>query len=198
MVQSSCIRADRLSRRHLAGKVENNQESFLLLPGKRFNVSYHPLKPKILMSNSDKDIQDNEKEPSFGDLLLQGAHEALAHARGDLKKLRTTRMIKDKYGVRLGSLTLPVDDELKDLCGEILIKAVTREDWLKIEFEDVIQTKHYWAGFDAARPGFHFQYHGEAEGFEFELSLSDIEDIAFERKVSVEMFPSRPLNRTSP
>ena len=79
----------------------------------------------------------------------------------------------------LGDLVkLPVDDELKAICREILKARKTSADWADVESSDMFQSRRYCGGFDANENAFCFSYH-DADGTEFwfQVTIQDIREI---------------------
>ena len=70
-------------------------------------------------------------------------------------------------------MTIPINEELKDICKEIVAENLSLEEWSHIESDDMFQTKTFEGGFDATAKEFVFSFFAEKE-YWFQLSLADV------------------------
>ncbi len=89
-------------------------------------------------------------------------------------------------------MDLKVDDELREICAEIVEEARSLEGWREIESDDMIQTPHYVGGFDATEDAFCFSArHPGREELWFQFTLEEASDIAASKRRSL---PARPAD----
>jgi hypothetical protein len=53
-------------------------------------------------------------------------------------------------------MRLPIDEELRSICGEIVASGRSLHDWVAIESDDAFQSAHYCGGYDAVEHAFCF------------------------------------------
>jgi hypothetical protein len=90
-------------------------------------------------------------------------------------------------------MNIPVSDEFKEICLEIVSQAKTDEQWAAVESDDMFQSQNYVGGFDATEMAFCFSYF-DSKGAEywFQLTSSEVLQMATGKKNSVE---ARPADR---
>lgn len=88
-------------------------------------------------------------------------------------------------------MNIPVTDEFRDICSEIVSQAKTDEEWAAIESDDMFQSQNYVGGFDATEMAFCFS-HYDPEGMEywFQLTSSEVSQVATGKKNSIEARPA--------
>lgn len=88
-------------------------------------------------------------------------------------------------------MNLPVTDEFRDVCSEIVSQAKTDKAWVAIESDDMFQSKNYVGGFDATEMAFCFSYY-DPEGIEywFQLTSSEVSEVPAGKKNSIEARPA--------
>jgi hypothetical protein len=74
-------------------------------------------------------------------------------------------------------MIIPITEELRSICKEIVAKNLSIEDWCLIESDDMFQTDFFQGGFDATEGEFTFAYFADNE-YWFQLSLDDVDQIA--------------------
>ena len=83
-------------------------------------------------------------------------------------------------------MPLPVDDELRELCGEIVAWMSNEPEWRDIEASDMFQSEHYCGGWEG-EDEFTFNYYDdENRELWFTLSPMEVEDVAKGRRSTVE------------
>jgi hypothetical protein len=81
-------------------------------------------------------------------------------------------------------MDLQVDDELLEICAEIVEEARSLEGWREIESDDLIQTLHYVGGFDATEDAFCFSArHPGRDELWFQFTLEEASDIAARKRL---------------
>lgn len=76
-------------------------------------------------------------------------------------------------------MELPVNDDLKSVCEEIVREGKDAAAWSEIESDDMFQTETVHGGFDATEQAFTFSYYDPSgEEYWFQLSLDEVEDVA--------------------
>lgn len=68
---------------------------------------------------------------------------------------------------------IPINEELKSICRQILEQNYSLEEWAGIESDDMFQTDSFEGGFDATENEFVFSYFGDKE-YWFQLSMSEV------------------------
>lgn len=89
-------------------------------------------------------------------------------------------------------MRITVDDELKQICKNIVSENLNLSQWQEIESEDIFQTKHYCGGFDATENAFCLSYfNSENQELWFQLTIDEVQKI-----LSGEIFEfnARPAN----
>jgi hypothetical protein len=87
-------------------------------------------------------------------------------------------------------MDLKVDDELREICFQIVEDARSLEEWREIESDDLVQTPHYVGGFDATEDAFCFSARfPERDELWFQFTLEEAADIAASRRLTL---PARP------
>lgn len=88
-------------------------------------------------------------------------------------------------------MNIPVTNEFKAICSEIISLAKTDEEWAAIESDDMFQSQHYIGGFDATELAFCFSYF-DPEGIEywFQLTKAEISEVLAGRRSSVAARPA--------
>ncbi len=67
-------------------------------------------------------------------------------------------------------MVIPINEELKSICCQIIEQNLSLEEWAGIESDDMFQTNSFEGGFDATEKEFVFSYFGDKE-YWFQLSL---------------------------
>jgi hypothetical protein len=85
-------------------------------------------------------------------------------------------------------MNIPVDDELRGICSEIVSQDRTDEEWAAVESDDMFQSPSYVGGFDATEMAFCFSYF-DPGGVEywFQLTSSEVSKVENEQKRSIEL-----------
>lgn len=88
-------------------------------------------------------------------------------------------------------MNIPVTDEFKGVCSEIVAQGKTDDEWAAVESDDMFQTQNYVGGFDATEMAFCFSYF-DPQGTEywFQLTRSEVSEVAAGRKSSIELRPA--------
>ena len=68
-----------------------------------------------------------------------------------------------------------VDDELRDICRELLAEGWSEAEWAEREADDWIETERYVGGFDADEGAFTFSRYTDGEEAWFQFTLSEAE-----------------------
>jgi len=94
--------------------------------------------------------------------------------------------------IEVSDNSLIVDDELREICREILAQKWSESQWAAHEADDWFQTPHYSGGFDATEGEFCFGA-TDATGTEwwFQFPLSAVTDVLAN---SIKSFPCRPAS----
>lgn len=76
-------------------------------------------------------------------------------------------------------MALPVDDDLRTMCGQILREGKDAAGWSEIESDDFYQTDTIHGGFDALEQAFTFSYYlPTGEEHWFQLTLGEVAEVA--------------------
>ena len=76
-------------------------------------------------------------------------------------------------------MTLLVDEELKEICLEIVAQQWSEQQWAQSEADDWFQTERFQGGYDATEKAFCFSFHASDSGeYWFQISLAEAESIA--------------------
>lgn len=73
-------------------------------------------------------------------------------------------------------MVVPINEELKLICRQIIEKNFSLEEWAGIESDDMFQKKSFEGGFDGTEKEFVFSYFGDKE-YWFQLSLIQVTKI---------------------
>jgi hypothetical protein len=73
-------------------------------------------------------------------------------------------------------MLIPLNEELKNICKEIIEEDKSVEEWAEIESDDLFQTKLFEGGYDATAKEFVFSYYADTE-YWFQLSLDQVRNI---------------------
>lgn len=84
-------------------------------------------------------------------------------------------------------MQLPVDEELRSICHEIVERNEPLDEWRATESDDEFQSEHFVGGFDAGEDAFCFSYYAP-DGTElwFQFTLAEAEEIAAGRRTAVD------------
>ena len=74
-------------------------------------------------------------------------------------------------------MKLPINEELKCICKEILDENKTIKEWIEIESCDMFQTENFCGGFEGTDERFSFSYYDGKKEYWFEFLLSDAIEI---------------------
>lgn len=81
--------------------------------------------------------------------------------------------------------------EFVEICETIVSHGKSIEAWAELESDDMFQSKNFIGGFDATEMAFCFSYYDPTgQEYWFQLTLSEIEDIARGRTKSIEARPA--------
>lgn len=83
-----------------------------------------------------------------------------------------------------------VENELIEICKEIIRQNKTEEEWKLIESSDMFQTENYCGGYDATEEAFCFSYYDNAQEYWFQLTLDEIKDILIGNKKELDIKPA--------
>ena len=86
---------------------------------------------------------------------------------------------------------LEIDQELKQICNEIIKLNLSLVDWKKRESDDIFQTQNYEGGFDAIEEAFCFSYYDKSKKEYFlQFPLNDVKKILNGDINYIKIFPS--------
>lgn len=89
-------------------------------------------------------------------------------------------------------MTIPVPDDLVQVCHAILRENKTDDEWSEIESDDMFQQGSIHGGYEALEQAFCFSYYApDGDEFWFQLTLPEIKDVASGQKQLVEIRPAR-------
>jgi hypothetical protein len=83
-------------------------------------------------------------------------------------------------------MRLPVDDQLRQLCAEIVAAGLSLETWRATESSDQFQRERYHGGFEELEDAFCFSFYPPAGGeLWFQITLEEAGEIAAGRQDQV-------------
>ena len=82
-------------------------------------------------------------------------------------------------------MTIPITEEFRNVCREIVSRNLTIQEWCEIESDDMFQTEHFEGGFEAIEEEFTFSYISENE-YWFQLTLEEVSKIAVGENILLE------------
>jgi len=82
------------------------------------------------------------------------------------------------------------DDNLRQICGQIITAGKTSEEWAKIESDDMFALGNYEGGFDATEMMFCFSLHDTDKEYWFQISLDEVEMIYAGKKEYIDIVPA--------
>ena len=86
---------------------------------------------------------------------------------------------------------MPVLQDLRSICAEILEAERSLHEWAKRESDDEFQRGPYVGGFDATEMAFCFSYcPGDGSELWFQLSLDDVRAVAEGRTTEIQARPA--------
>ena len=89
-------------------------------------------------------------------------------------------------GHKIRVMDIPIEEELKGICKDILAENKSEQQWAEIESDDMFQTAMFCGGYDADENEFCFSYFSSDDNeYWFQISLSDVTDIASGRTVKI-------------
>jgi hypothetical protein len=80
------------------------------------------------------------------------------------------------FKIKFSKMVVPINEELKSICRQIIEKNLSLEEWAGIESDDMFQTNSFEGGFDGTEKEFVFSYFGDKE-YWFQLSLIQVTKI---------------------
>lgn len=97
-------------------------------------------------------------------------------------------------------MILPVNDDLRGICEEIVREGRTEEEWYEVAAGDWFQTDTVHGGYESPEDGFTFSYYPPDGGeLWFQLSLAEVVEVMAGTRTTVECspaygtgFPDRP------
>ncbi|MBB4635616.1 hypothetical protein [Longimicrobium terrae] len=88
-------------------------------------------------------------------------------------------------------MELPVNDDLRGICREILDEGKTDEEWNEMAASDWFQTDSVHGGYEGVEDGFTFSYYSpQGEELWFQLTLAAVAEVAAGTRTSVEARPA--------
>ncbi|CAN5596219.1 hypothetical protein BH11BAC3_BH11BAC3_44050 [soil metagenome] len=79
----------------------------------------------------------------------------------------------EMFKTKFSNMIIPINEELKSICSQIIEQNLSLEEWAGIESDDMFQTNSFEGGFDATEKEFVFSYFGDKE-YWFQLSLIQV------------------------
>ncbi len=73
-------------------------------------------------------------------------------------------------------MLIPLNEELKNICKQIIEQDKSQGEWAEIESDDLFQTTSFEGGYDATAKEFVFSYFTHTE-YWFQLSLDQVRNI---------------------
>ncbi len=87
-------------------------------------------------------------------------------------------------------MVIPINEDLKAICRQIIEQNLSLEQWEGIESDDMFQTSIFEGGFDATEKEFLFSYFGEKE-YWFQLSLTEVSRITNGESLNLNCIPAK-------
>ena len=81
----------------------------------------------------------------------------------------------------------PVDNELLDICREILEENLRQSEWAEIQSDDMFQRPRYCGGFEAPEMAFCFSVYVDGSEYWFQITLDEVRAIVQGEKLSVDV-----------
>ena len=73
-------------------------------------------------------------------------------------------------------MLIPLNEELKEICKQIIEQDKSIDEWAEIESDDLFQTKSFEGGYDATEKEFVFCYYADTV-YWFQISLDQVHNI---------------------
>lgn len=74
-------------------------------------------------------------------------------------------------------MNIIVDDDLREICRELLAEGWSEAEWAEREADDWIDTERYAGGFDADEGAFTFSRYSDSDEVWFQFTLAEAEAI---------------------
>lgn len=85
-------------------------------------------------------------------------------------------------------MSVNFEEELFEICKEIVAENKSVEDWSFIESDDYFQTSHFCGGFDSIESAFCFSYYDEnEEEYWFQITLDEVIEIFKNKKMNIKL-----------
>ena len=86
------------------------------------------------------------------------------------------------------TLLIPIPEELKHICKEIISSGKTNEEWAEVESDDWFQTETIVGGYDATEKAFCFSYYdSQGEEYYFQFTFDEVNKILSGKKLELEL-----------
>ena len=88
-------------------------------------------------------------------------------------------------------MKMNVEGEFLEICRAIASGNMSAQEWMVHESDDMFQSKNYAGGFDATEQAFCFSFYAsDGREYWFQLTLSEVEEVAGGSLTQVEMRPA--------
>lgn len=88
-------------------------------------------------------------------------------------------------------MNLVVDEELKQICKEIVSENLNLNQWREIESDDMFQSTNYCGGFDATEDAFCFSYFlNKNQEFWFQIKIDEVYKILSSEITEIDARPA--------
>jgi len=77
----------------------------------------------------------------------------------------------------IDKILIPLDEDLKEICREVLEKSYSGDEWKNIESDDMFQKGVFVGGFDATENAFTFSYFHGIREYWFQLTFAELMSI---------------------
>ena len=85
-------------------------------------------------------------------------------------------------------MTLQVNQELLEICVQIVAAKLTPEEWAAAESSEMFQSLSFCGGYDADEEAFCFSYYdGNRKEYWFQLTLGEVEEISTAKLATINL-----------